>query len=167
MPASGPRGVALALRGFALRVGGVALVLRGRSVALCSPRDARPSQCMRTFDPYRGALPPACGLPQYRRELKAGAVTRSLKRSRHSCASLPRWHALFGRLLIGKKCPTPPSLHPPPKSPCCCEGHLGGGFFRSDGGYGPFFLAVRGETLPPRPLPAGGGARRPEREGIY
>ena len=58
-PRSRPRGVSLVLRGFALRVGGVSLVLRGRPFALCSPYAARPSQCMRTNDPYRGALPPA------------------------------------------------------------------------------------------------------------
>lgn len=73
-PRSRPRGVALVLRGVSLVLRGCALVLRGRSVALCCPSAARASQCIRTNDPYRGALPPACWPPPVTGMHGAGAM---------------------------------------------------------------------------------------------
>lgn len=82
-PHSRPRGAAFVLRG-------VSLVLRGRSVALCSPRDARPSQCIRTNNPFRGALPPACWPPPIPAARRVRHVTRSLKTPRQSLRFVSR-----------------------------------------------------------------------------
>ena len=64
LPAFGAPGPRTARRGTCTHARGASLVLRGDPFALCPCPLAWPSQCIRTIDPFRGALPPVSDLPQ-------------------------------------------------------------------------------------------------------
>lgn len=64
LPAFGASGPRTARRGTCTHARGDSLVLRGDPFALCPCPLAWLSQCIRTNDPFRGALPPVSDLPQ-------------------------------------------------------------------------------------------------------
>lgn len=66
LPAFGASGPHTARWGTCTHARGISLVLRGDPFALCPCPLAWLSQCIRTNDPLRGALPPVCDLPQDR-----------------------------------------------------------------------------------------------------